>query len=214
MWISRRSKESDKGKGLTNPSDVNFSTGKDIHASPSDNQSSIVSRRGLAVFSCDFFPLRQEGYITSKFSRSKVFPSPLSLSPSVNFIFFFFTESPWAITFTLASHFHDVSMNNYGKSSFATLTVAWYEVSLSLFLIVLIKSLMNNVSDARKRRKMCIRARIIDRLNNSHLSETFSSRARLSRFHADQVRLVCRSTARYLDPLARLFHLVHTASCV
>lgn len=58
---------------------------------------------------------------------------------------------------------HDVSMNNYNKSSFARLNRGMILKSF----IALIKSLISNVSDVRKQRKMCIRAYNRSNLNNS-----------------------------------------------
>jgi len=91
----------------------------------------------------------------------------------------------------------DVSMNNYGKSSFARLNRG--VVVLKSF-IALIKSLMNNVNDVRKRRKMCIRTHNRSNLNNSSsLRDLFL--VIVSRFPWTKSGL-CLSIKRYL---ARLF---------
>lgn len=90
----------------------------------------------------------------------------------------------------------DVSMNNYGKSSFARLNRG--VVVLKSF-IALIKNLMNNVSDVRKRRKMCIHTHNRSNLNNSSsLRDLFL--AIVSRFHGRSPGSVCRSTVRDTSP--------------
>jgi len=92
----------------------------------------------------------------------------------------------------------DVSMNNYGKSSFARLNRG--VVVLKSF-IALIKNLMNNVNDVRKRRKMCIRTHNRSDLNNSSsLRDLFL--AIVSCFHERSPGSVCREIPR---PISRLF---------